>query len=543
MRNDRQHTRRAVGPSRWLVCGTVAVAWIPVNACSPSPAKPAAGLEMIISSEGLAAPTDFDDIKLEVSELSASGAPTKLWDRDYEVPTAEATLPTTFTLFSGQSADEVLSPVTAYLGVTPVVQGVAQVQVPTVRMATLYLVLASDCKGQVEVTGSEGEPMSTCVIGESCQPTTGTCGSNRIDVSALPTFLPGQSLDAGADAGWFVVPPGDGGAGGEEGNGEPEAAVIEAGAESGPMDATVGPGPSTDAMAQVDASGDGSPCTNACTESLTQCAPGGDSVQTCAMPPGSCTRWTTTTTCGAHQTCTGTGSAVSCSCISSICTGAGTSCQDPQTLATCMVDGNSFCPYVGSSSTCSKGPQSCSGMSPGAACSLTCTSSCSQGDTTCVSGSLATCTMGSNGCWAYGAPMACPSTHQTCIGSAGSAACTCNASSVCTSLASACADSATGRQLRSGRLQLPVRDLVVGLHGSTPFCNGAGVCGVCQDGATAQCSGNTLQTCASGQWVSGTACTGSTPFCNGAGVCGACQNGAAQCSGNTPQTCARAVSG
>ena len=44
----------------------------------------------------------------------------------------------------------------------------------------------------------------------------------------------------------------------------------------------------------------------------------------CAMQPGGCTRWTTTTWC-AHQTCTGTGtgSARSCFRIPSICTGAG----------------------------------------------------------------------------------------------------------------------------------------------------------------------------------------------------------------------------
>ena len=158
---------------------------------------------MIISSERPGGPTDFDDIKLEVSERHrrrerrpSSGTAI------YEVPTAEATLLTTFAaLFFWQSADEVLITVTAYLGVTPVVQRVAQVQVPTDRMATLYPWFRPAFAKVKEVTGLEGEPVSTCATGESCQPTTGTCGSNRIDVSALPTFVPGQSLDAGADGG------------------------------------------------------------------------------------------------------------------------------------------------------------------------------------------------------------------------------------------------------------------------------------------------------------------------------------------------------
>src|SRR5580658_1692158 len=111
--------------------------------------------------------------------------------------------------------------------------------------------------------------------------------------------------------------------------------------------------------------------------------------------------------------------------------------EDAQTLATCMVDG-SGCPYVATTSTCSNS-QSCSGMAPSAACSLTCTRSCSQGQTTCVSGGLATCTQGSNGCWAYGSPVACGGVRQTCTGTAGSAACTCMTDPVCRSVAPSCA--------------------------------------------------------------------------------------------------------
>ncbi len=169
------------------------------SGCGTSAEKPAAGLEMIISADGLTAPADFDDIKLEITELLPAGA-TKLWDRDYVVPSKEATLPTTFTLLAGQASEEVLIAVTAFSGKTAVVQRVAQVQVPTDRMAVLYLVLASVCEGQVEVTGAEGEPMSTCGTGMSCQPLTGMCGTNVVDPAKLPTFVPGQSLDAGGDA-------------------------------------------------------------------------------------------------------------------------------------------------------------------------------------------------------------------------------------------------------------------------------------------------------------------------------------------------------
>jgi hypothetical protein len=171
--------------------------------CSTSP-SPAAGLELVISAEGLTAPKDFDDIRLQVSEQSDAGEWRLLWDRDYLVPSAEATLPTTFTLFAGQTPDEVLIAVTAYQALNghaagqPIVQRVAQVQVPTDRMAALYLVLAKACEGQV-TTGVSGEPTPKCASGESCQPATGQCGSNIIGSSMLPSYEPGDAsaLDSG----------------------------------------------------------------------------------------------------------------------------------------------------------------------------------------------------------------------------------------------------------------------------------------------------------------------------------------------------------
>jgi hypothetical protein len=173
-------------------------------ACSTSPG-PVAGLELVISAEGLTAPKDFDDIRLQVSQQIDAGGWRLLWDRDYLVPSAEATLPTTFTLFAGQSPDEVLIAVTAYQALNgqaagqPIVQRVAQVQVPTDRMAALYLVLAKACEGQV-ITGVSGEPTPKCPSGESCQPATGQCGSNIIGSSMLPSYEPGDAsaLDSGS---------------------------------------------------------------------------------------------------------------------------------------------------------------------------------------------------------------------------------------------------------------------------------------------------------------------------------------------------------
>jgi alpha-tubulin suppressor-like RCC1 family protein len=221
------------GRSRSWQLGPVFVVCNLVSACDASPPKAVAGLEIVVSASDLEAPTDFDDIRLQIAE-SSGNTTQSLWNQDYLLP-QQATLPGTFTLFAGQSPMEVLITVTAYAGGpggAPVVQRVAQVQVPTDRMALLYMVLAKVCEGQVAVTGAEGEPVSTCVVAnESCQPSTGMCGPNEINGNTLPTYMPGESLDAAPDGAVLIaVTENESGA---APSGEPDAAL-----ETGPRDAS-----------------------------------------------------------------------------------------------------------------------------------------------------------------------------------------------------------------------------------------------------------------------------------------------------------------
>ncbi len=67
---------------------------------------------------------------------------------------------------------------------------------------------------------------------------------------------------------------------------------------------------------------------------------------------------------------------------------------------------------------------------------------------------------------------------------------------------------------------------------------------VCAAGAM-RCSGNSVETCASGAWGTAVACPTADPYCGGAGVCGACVGvcqgqctpGSTTCSPNGPQVC------
>ena len=242
---------------------------------------------------------------------------------------------------------------------------------------------------------------------------------------------------------------------------------------------------------------DGAPCTNACTNGLTECVSGG--VQTCEVQPNGCTQWVSTSTCGAHQSCSASTGSAACACNATVCTQAGAVCQDSQTLVTCATDSDG-CLYAASTSPCTA-PQFCSGMAPGAMCSTTCSNSCSQGQTSCVSGALATCTQGSNGCLAYGTPAACGS-HQTCTGASGSASCTCNKDSLCAATGTVCADAstlATCAQDAQGCIYKSTSS-ACGSHKSCTGASGSAMCtcnaSVCtQAGAVCQDS-QTVATCA-----------------------------------------------
>lgn len=275
---------------------------------------------------------------------------------------------------------------------------------------------------------------------------------------------------------------------------------------------------------------DGAEGANACTVGLTQCASG--AVQTCQAQAAGPTRWATTATCGVHQTCTATGPdagpTASCACNSSPCTQVGAVCQDAQTLATCAKDTDG-CFYAASILPCIT-PMSCSGMSPGAACSLACSNSCISGQTTCMSGSLATCTLGSNGCWSFGAPVPC-GTRQSCTGAAGAAACTCNTDPVCSAAGGVCA-SATTLATCSTDAQGCV------FESATSTCSNCSAGDCCTNSCVqgqASCVSGGLSTCTLGSdgcWAYGTAVAcGTHESCNAA-------TGKAACTCNTDPVCA-----
>ena len=304
-----------------------------------------------------------------------------------------------------------------------------------------------------------------------------------------------------------------------------DGAVMDA--ADGAVDDAGDAGTNPDAGTDADAAEAAPSCTNECMQGLTRClgADGGSGaeVQSCEVQGSGCTAWVTSATCGDHQTCAVGDAGASCTCVATLCTASGTQCQDAQTIATCSIDAQG-CLYVASTAACAT-PESCAGMAPSAACSLTCSDSCSaEGQTTCVdNGSFATCTRGANGCLAYGPSSACPSVYQTCTVTGGSAACTCKQDTYCLSLSSTCVDLHT--------VATCARDAQGCFYAaSTPACGGQtcvnGACvGTCAAGTTCGASCSNAQQNAGTCDNTGTCQYGAPTSCNGY----ACNAGGTAC--------------
>jgi hypothetical protein len=336
----------------------------------------AAGLEVIVATSGLTAGTDFDTVEIVVQqETSPGGAWHQLFDTPRRVP-SEITLPTTFSIQAGSSPDQdALIEVTALKGGTAVVQRVAQVQVPTDRVAELLMVLAADCVGKV----------TTCPNG-SCQPATGACGPNII-ATTLPNYTAGD--ENRVDAGVSTVLP-EGGADAEDGAPPMEEAAVD-GPEAAATDATVsetgpaadagqdgtltdGNGETTDGTAQAEA-GDAPTCTDSCTSGQAECVSG--SLATCTMGSNGCRAYGTPAACpGARQSCTGSVGSASCTCNADpVCHSVTNVCTNSSTVESCAQD-QYGCFYQASTSGCSEPTPTCS------AGSCTCTATIC--DTTCL---------------------------------------------------------------------------------------------------------------------------------------------------------------
>ncbi len=332
------------------------LAAIAFAACSGKMTQ-AGGLEIIVRTDGLQPGMDFDALAIVVQQESSTGTWARLFGATKLVP-SQTVLPTTLSIQAGTSGNqEVLITVTALEGGAPIVQRIAQLQIPTDRVAELFMVLAADCTGKV----------TACSSG-SCQPETGLCGPNRVDPATLRDYTPGdESVDAGTSD--FAT---DAAHDATERIDAPRSDASRP-SQDGPADGAV------DACATGD-------CAEACVPNATRCS--GNAVETCSPN-------------GAY------GPAVACvnsTCAMGMCSGAceagATQCSGSSAMQSCVAGS------WGMPAPCTN--QACLGGA--------CSGSCSPGSTQCTSDTqMKTC--GTDGQW--GSAVACSEACLGAIGVAG----------------------------------------------------------------------------------------------------------------------------
>lgn len=172
---------------RSLVLGPALLGLLIAASCGQEH-DPAAGLMLAITSDG---PLPIDRLELRVSSKDRV-----LRSSSYRVP-EEAALPTTLAIATnGDSTASVNITVVGWNGDVPLDRRDAIVtQVPTDRLALLPVVLSGRCSKKVTV--QDGEAVSTCGEGSTCDPRTGDCTSAEFEGTSLGSYNQGDEDELG----------------------------------------------------------------------------------------------------------------------------------------------------------------------------------------------------------------------------------------------------------------------------------------------------------------------------------------------------------
>jgi hypothetical protein len=233
------------------------------------------------------------------------------------------------------------------------------------------------------------------------------------------------------------------------------------------------------------------------------------SVSTCLVDGNSCIYVDHTSSCGAHQTCTGGAGVGACTCVAAPgCTVVGDTCSGSSSLH-CAKDTDN-CIFNQATTACGQ-RQTCNGNTGLCECNA---STCGTPGTFCDSNSqLATCAQDANSCFfVSGTPTVCTS-NETCTGSPGSASCSCNAAP------GACTTGHAGTFCSTGT---EVTTCVADAHGCVTSA-GPTACGARQSCGGA--AGSAACSCNPGP----AGCTAPGTFCSSTGTQSLCQQDSDHC--------------
>jgi hypothetical protein len=397
--------------------GPLAFALAVIAACGGQ-TKQAGGLEVIVETN--LPSSSYNELTIDVAQGTGNGQWDTLFHQAQAVPN-QLTLPTRLAIQAGSSSNQqALITVTAFQNVKPIVQNVAEVQVPTDHVGEIVIYLATSCTNQL-----------SCPTGSTCNPSTGMCDSDVVTSVAeyQPQDTPGNltcSSDADCAAGLVcdpslgcITPIGHTGGGNDSGTIQPDSGTPGPDAGNGGPDATM-PGCTASSDCPSGETCSGGRCVASAQDSGTTCT---TAAQTCGAS-GGCFDQTTclcTPSCPAGSTCQqGKG------CIAS-----GGGCN-AQTCSGGCCDASNMC-QMNNAAACGSGGGACAPCPSGATCSAgTCQPApqgcCTANGAACVPGMA--CPVSAYTCGKQGVCVACGGAGQACCNGSGcSGTLICNPSS------------------------------------------------------------------------------------------------------------------
>ncbi|MBN1771030.1 MAG: proprotein convertase P-domain-containing protein [Deltaproteobacteria bacterium] len=306
---------------------------------------------------------------------------------------------------------------------------------------------------------------------------------------------------------------------------------------------------------------DGNPCegvpeTDLCeTAGDLQCSTDGTTVQSCAADANGCLVWTSTTTCGAHQTCVATGTTPVCECVDE-CAAGESECRGSVVWA-CETDPDG-CLAFAEDVDCADTSESCVETGTTAECSSSCTPDCTTaGDTQCSDTVIQTCTDVGGGCLQWQDGTDCADTSEVCNDTAEPAVCEAGCTPDCdTAGDTQCSDTVIetctdvdGCLLWQAGTDCADTDQVCNDTAEPAVCETACV-PTCTTAGDTQCNtaGDAIETCTDVDgcllWQETTDCTVDADYCDATGGTAACvsctdtcTDGATQCNATVIETC------
>ncbi len=257
------------------------------------------------------------------------------------------------------------------------------------------------------------------------------------------------------------------------------------------------------------------PCT---TDGALRCSSSNDAIESCLLDADACLAWTSTTTCGEHQTCQTADDASTCTCDLDCTVIDDTQCQG-EIIQTCTSDDDD-CLFWQDGQDCAADEKVCDDLAEPAICKEDCNNNCEEGASQCSGSTIQICTLLDDNCTYWVDDANCTDSDQICSDTSGTASCYEPCTHECTEADAVLCDGNKYRACVVGDDGCNDWGATVDCSDNGQICSDASGVGGCYDPcgdscfvvAATRCHLDLVQTCALGAdgcwaWILTTDCT------------------------------------